>query len=329
MKAILCKGYGNTDLLSLEDRIIPCPLAREVRVKVHATTVTAADSRIRRLHMPVGFGLLSRLVFGLSAPRQPILGTEFAGEIDAIGESTSHFSIGDRVFGITGMRMGCHAEYLCIDERAALTLVPDRVTIEQAAAIPFGGTTALHFLRLTKLLKGEHILINGASGSVGTAAIQLAHYFGAKITAVCSTDNQTLVKSLGADHVIDYTQESIFASNQFYDVIIDTVGNLDFSQCQKSLTRSGRLALVSATLPQMLLGTLQSWLSKKKLIIGTTPEQAADLAFLASLAQQGLFIPVIDQHYPFTQFAKAHRHADSGRKIGNIILYPLTIATSR
>lgn len=323
MKAILCKGYGNTDLLSLEDRTTPSPVAREVRVKVHATTVTAADSRIRRLHMPLGFGLLSRLVFGLSAPRQPILGTEFAGEIDALGENASHFHIGNRVFGITGMRMGCHAEYICIDERAALALAPDRVPTEQAAAIPFGGTTALHFLRQAKLLRGEHILINGASGSVGTAAVQLARYFGAKVTAVCSTDNQTLVKSLGADHVIDYTQEPLFSSSQFYDVILDTVGNLDFYQCQKSLTKLGRLALVSANVPQMLLGTLQSWFSKKKLIIGTTPEQAADLTFLANLVQQGLFIPVIDQDYTFTQFAEAHRHADSGRKKGNIILYPI------
>lgn len=322
MKAIVCKSYGDTQVLSLEDRAIPHPKTHEVRVKVNATTVTAADSRIRRSHIPKGFGVLSRLIFGVFAPRQPILGSEFAGEIDALGEQVTHYRIGDRVFGITGMRMGCHAEYLCIHENAALTHAPTRLPLEHTAALSFGGTAALYFLRKAQLHKGEHILINGASGSVGTAAVQLAHYFGAKITAVCSTDNQILVKSLGADHVIDYTQEPIFASNQFYDVIIDTVGNLGFSQCQKSLTKSGRLALVSATLPQMLLGTLQSWLSKKKLIIGTTPEQAADLAFLASLAQQGLFIPVIDQDYPFTQFAEAHRHADSGRKIGNIILYP-------
>lgn len=322
MKAIVCKSYGDTQGLSLEDRAIPYPQSHEVRVKVHATTVTAADSRIRRLHIPKGFGVLSRLVFGVFAPRQPILGSEFAGEIDALGENVTHYRIGDQVFGITGMRMGCHAEYLCIHENAALTHAPTRMPLEHTAALSFGGTAALYFLRKAQLHKGEHILINGASGSVGTAAVQLARYFGAKITAVCSTNHQILVKSLGADHVIDYTQEPIFASNQFYDVIIDTVGNLDFSQCQKSLTKSGRLALVSANLPQMLLGTLQSWLSKKKLIIGTAPEQAADLAFLAHLVEQKQFSPVIDQFYTFAQFAEAHQRVDSGHKKGNLILLP-------
>ena len=322
MNALLCQGYGKPDVITLGNCPIPKPKAHELQIRVQATTVSAADSRIRRQHMPRGFGVLARGVFGLRRPRQPILGGEFSGVVEAVGKNVSHFARGDRVFGMTGLRLGCHAEYLCIDEQGALARVPPGVDMESAAALSFGGTAALYFLRQGKLNAGERILINGAAGSVGSAAVQLARHLGAQVTAVCRQENHMLVSSLGADILIDYSTRPVFSTANRYDMILDCIGNLSIRDCLTALTDSGRLALVSASLPQLLEGAWRCCGSKRSLVWGSAPERAEDIAQLARLAQEGHFTPVISQRFYFDQAAAAHACADTGHKQGNLLLLP-------
>jgi NADPH:quinone reductase-like Zn-dependent oxidoreductase len=260
------------------------------------------------------------LFLGISAPRQPILGTELAGEIAAVGKDVSKFKVGDQVFAFAGARMGCHAEYKCMPEDGALALKPSNLNYEEAAALSFGGTTALDFFRRGKLQRGDRILINGSSGGVGTAAVQIARHLGAEVTAVCSTANADLVRSLGAAHVIDYTREDFTTNGERYDVIMDTVGTAPYSRCKGSLTEEGRLLLVLAGLPAMLQIPWVSITSKKKIIAAPAAERADDLRYLAELAQAGEYRPVISERYPFEQIADAHRYVDSGRKKGNVVI---------
>lgn len=217
------------------------PRDNEVLIKTYATTVTSGDWRARSLNVPVGFGLIARLFFGVSKPRQPVLGTEPAGEIESIGKDVSKFKVGDQVFAFGGAGMGCHAEYKCMPEDGTVALKPTNLTYEEAAALSFGGTTALDFFRRGRLQSGERVLVNGASGGVGTAAVQLAKHFGAHVTGVCSTANVELVRSLGAIHVIDYTKEDFTDSGGTYDIIVDTVGTAPFSRSKDSLKEGGRL----------------------------------------------------------------------------------------
>ena len=320
MKAIVYERYGAPDVLQLKEVDRPVPKADEVLIRVHATTVTSGDCRVRSLNMPTGFGLISRLVFGVSKPRKPILGTELAGQIEAVGSEVSKFKVGDRVFAFSGMAMGAHAEYKCMSEHAAVVLTPAYLTDEQAAAMSFGGTTALDFLRRGNLQFGERVLINGASGSVGTAAVQLARHFGAEVTGVCSAANAALVKSLGATHVIDYRREDFTANGKTYDVIVDAIGTAPFSRSKNSLNEGGRLLLVAAGLPDMLPIPWVQMTSNKKIIAGPAAERAEDLLYLSTLAETGAFKPVIDRRYPLEQIVEAHRYVDSGRKIGNVIV---------
>ena len=298
----------------------PTPKDNEVLIKTHATTVTSGDWRVRSLSVPVGFGLISRLVFGISRPRQPILGTELAGEIESVGKDVNKFKVGDQVFAFSGASMGCHAEYKCMPEDGAVALKPPNLTYDEAAAISFGGTTALDFLRRGKLQTAEKILINGASGGVGTAAVQLARHFGADVTGVCSTANVELVRSLGATHVVDYTKEDFTRNGETYDVIVDTAGTAPFSRSKASLKEGGRLLMVLGGLPDMLQIPWVSMTSNKKVIAGPAAERADDLRFLAELAQAGEFKPVIDRRYPFEQIAEAHSYVDTGHKKGNVII---------
>ena len=224
MKAITYTKYGSPDVLQLQEVAKPTPKNNEILIKIHATTVTSGDWRVRSLNVPLGFGLMSRLVFGVLKPRQPILGSELAGEVESVGKGVSKFKVGDRVFAFDGVNMGCHAEYKCLSEDGAVALKPDNLTYAEAAAMSFGGTTALDFFNRGKLQSGEKVLVNGSSGSVGTAAVQLAKHFGADVTGVCSTANVALVKSLGADRVIDYTKDDFTQDLQTYDIIFDTVG---------------------------------------------------------------------------------------------------------
>jgi len=320
MKAIVYESYGAPDVLQLRDMEKPVPKENEVLIHIHATTVTSGDCRVRSLNMPTGFGLISRLFLGVSRPRRPVLGTELAGEIEAVGSGVSKFNVGERVFALSGMEMGCHAEYKCLSEDAAIVLTPDNLTDEQAAAMSFGGTTALDFFRRAKLQRGERVLVNGASGAVGIAAVQLARHLGAEVTGVCSTTNMELVRSLGASHVIDYRHDDFTENGETYDVIVDTVGTAPFSRSKKSLSEGGRLLLVLAGLPHMLPIPWVQMTSSKKIIAGPAAERVEDLRFLATLAETGAFKPVIDRRYPFAQIADAHRYVDSGRKIGNVIV---------
>ncbi|MCC5825162.1 NAD(P)-dependent alcohol dehydrogenase [Alkalimonas sp.] len=320
MKAMVYERYGPPEVLLLKVVEKPSPQSNEVLIRTHATTVTSGDCRIRSLTMPVGFGLISRLVFGISKPRQAILGTEIAGEIEAVGKDVSKFKVGDQVFALSDMSMGCYAEYKCMPEDGALALKPFNLSYDAAVALPFGGTTALDFFRRGKLQRGERVLVNGASGAVGTAAVQLARHFGAEVTGVCSTANAELVRSLGASHVIDYTKEDFCRNGESYDVIVDTAGTAPYARCKASLKEGGRLLMVLGGLPDMLQIPWVSMTSSKKVIAGPAAVRAEDLRFLAELAVAEAFKPVIDRRYPFEQITEAHRYVDTGRKKGNVII---------
>lgn len=320
MQAIVFTRYGSPDVLQIQQLPIPSPGADQILIRIHATTVTAGDRRVRSLDMPRGFGLIARLVFGVFRPRQTILGSELAGEVVAVGNQVSRFKPGDLVFAFNGARMACHAQYTCMPETGAIAIKPAGLSFDEAAALSFGGTTALDFFRRAKLQSGDKVLINGASGAVGTAAVQLAKHLGAEVTGVCSGANLALVQSLGADHVIDYTRQDFTDNGQRYDVIVDIVGTAPFSRCKHSLTPSGRLLLVLASLSQMLAIPWQMLGSDRKIIAGPAAERAEDLQLLARLAETGEFKPVIDRRYPFEQIAAAHRYVDSGRKRGNVVI---------
>ncbi len=320
MKAVVAERYGSPAVLCLKEVVKPIPRTNEVLIKVHATTVTSADCRLRSLNMPRGFGLIARLVYGIRKLRQPILGSELAGEIELVGTGFSQFKVGDPVFAISGFGMSTYAEYKCMPDDGAIALKPSCLTHEEAAALSFGGTTALDFFRRGGLRRGDQVLINGASGSVGTAAVQLARHFGAEVTGVCSAANMDLVRELGATHVIDYTREDFTHNGKTYDLIVDTAGTAPFSRCKNSLKAGGRLLLVLAGLPDMLLAPWVSITSSKKIIAGPAEERAEDLRFLAQLAEEGAFRPVIDRRYGFERLAEAHRYVDTGRKKGNVII---------
>jgi NADPH:quinone reductase-like Zn-dependent oxidoreductase len=320
MKAAVYRRYGPPDVVELQEVPKPRPKDYEILIRTHATTVTSGDWRARSLAMPLGFGLLGRLVFGVSGPRQPILGTELAGEIESVGKDVTKFKAGDQVFAFSGAGMGCHAEYKCMPEDGAVALKPANLAYEEAAAVSFGGTTALSFLSRAEVRSGERVLVNGASGGVGTAAVQLAKHFGAHVTGVCGAANVDLVKSLGADQVINYAEEDFTARAETYDVIVDTAGTAPFSRSNASLKERGRLLLVLGGLPDLLRIPWVAMTSGKKVIAGPAAVRAKDLRFLAQLAEAGEFKPVIDRRYPFEQIAEAHRYVDTGRKKGNVVI---------
>lgn len=320
MKAWVYERYGPPDVLQLKDVPTPTPKDNEVLIRTRATTVTSGDWRVRSLTVPAGFGLFARLALGVAGPRQPILGTELAGVVESIGKDVSKFKPGDEVFAFAGTAMGCHAEYRCMPENGRVALKPANLTFEEAAGLCFGGSTALDFFRRGKLQRGERVLVNGASGAVGSAAVQLARHFGADVTAVCGPANIELVRSLGANRVIDYTTEDFAKSGQTYDVILDTAGTARFFRSKHSLSERGRLLVVLGGLPDLLMVPWVSMTSSKRIIAGPAAERVEDLAVLAQLAAAGEFKPVIDRRYPFEQMVEAHRYVDSGRKRGNVVI---------
>lgn len=316
MKAIAWTGYGAPEVLNVKEFAKPSPKNNEVLIKIHASAVTAGDCRLRACKVPAGFWLLTRLAFGLTRPRPPISGMDLSGQIEAVGKGVSSFLAGDRVYGTTGMRLGANAEYICLPESSALVKMPDNADYEQAAAAIFGGLTAIHFLRgKANIQRGHKVLINGASGAVGTAAVQLATYFGAEVTAVCSTANIALVESLGANKVIDYTKQDFSNNKARYDVILDAVGNLSLSQCKGVLAEQGKLILLNTDLLTNLLSVL-----RRDLICGVAAESKAGLDFLSERIEAGEFVAVIDRTYPPEQIAEAHRYVDTGHKKGNVVL---------
>ena len=279
MKACVYERYGPPEVLQLKEVEKPTPKDNEVLIKTHATTVTSADWRVRSLNVPAGFGLMMRLVFGISKPKQPILGSELAGVVESVGKDVTKFKVGDPVFAFSDASMGCYAEYKCMPQEGAVVVKPPSLSYDEAAALSFGGTTALDFFRRGKLQSGESVLVNGASGAVGTAAVQLAKHFGADVTGVCSTANVELVRSLGAHHVIDYTTDDFTQNGETYDVIVDTAGTAPFSRSKASLKEGGRLLMVLGGLPDMLQIPWVSMTRSKKAIAGPATARAEDLRF--------------------------------------------------
>ncbi len=318
MKAVVYERYGPPAVLQWKELAKPEPKDNEVLIRTRATTVTAGDCRVRSLRMPPGFGLIGRLVLGVSRPRQPILGSELAGIVEAVGKDVRQFKVGDPVFAFTGARLGCHVEYKCMPQDGAVARKPANLTFEEAAAIASCGTTALYFLRRANVQRGDKVLVNGASGGVGTAAVQLARHFGAEVTGVCSSANLELVRSLGATQVIDYTKQDFTQNGETYDIIVDTAGTAPFSRSKASLKERGRLLLVLSGLPDLLGAPWVAMTSRKRVLGGPAALRVEDLGFLAKLAEAGEFTPVLDRRYPFEQIIEAHLYVDTGRKKGNV-----------
>lgn len=300
MKAIICTKYGSPDVLQLAELDMPVPKDNEVRIKVRATTVTSGDCRVRGFRSPLLYWIPMRLALGMTKPRRPVLGVELSGEVEAVGRSVTKFKPGDRVFAMTGMRFGAYAEYVCLPERGLIGAMPAGASYEEAAAVLFGGTTALHFLRKAKLRSGESILVYGASGAVGTSSIQMAKSFGAKVTAVCSAANRELVRSLGADHVIDYAKEDFADGDRKYDIVFDAVGKISKAAGKRALNPGGAFVTVDGQ--------------------GVARELIEDLVHIRNLMETGKLVSVIDRRYPLEQMRDAHRYVDSGRKKGNVVI---------
>jgi NADPH:quinone reductase-like Zn-dependent oxidoreductase len=318
MKAAVCERYGPPEVVQIREVPKPAPADGEVLVKVFATTVNSGDTRVRALRVPRGLSLPMRLRLGLTKPKQPIFGFEMAGQVEAVGTAVTRFQPGDRVVASRGFDFGCHAEHVTVAERGAMARIPENLSYQDAVAVCFGGTTALTFFRLGKLASGETILINGASGAVGTMAVQLAKHLGAEVTGVCSGANAELVRGLGADHVINYTAEDFTRNGQRYDVIMDNHGNAPYARVKGSLKPGGRFLMVIGDLWQMLAA------SRQKAVISGSENDSSITAdgyrTLMSLAEEGVLKPVIDSVVPFAQIVEAHRRVDGGHKVGSVVV---------
>jgi NADPH:quinone reductase-like Zn-dependent oxidoreductase len=314
VKVVVYERYGPPDVLRLEDVERPIPEADEVLVRIHATTVTRTDCGLRSAEY-----FISRFVTGLLRPKQKILGLELAGEVEAVGEAVSEFEVGDRVFGV---RSGAHAELVCVPESGVLAHMPADMTFEEAAAVCDGAALALACLRKAGDLEGRSILVYGASGSVGTAAVQLAKHFGADVTAVCNTKNVELVRSLGAREVIDYLQEDFTKNGQTYDVLFDAVGKHSFRRSRRSLKPGG--TFLETDLGFLwhvpLLALLTGWIGGRKVRLGITKYTKADVVFLKELIEAGEYRAVIDRRYPLEDVVEATRYVETGQKTGNVVL---------
>jgi len=323
MKAIVYTQYGPPDVLHLQDVPKPAPQDDEVLIKVHATSVTAGDCNARGfVFVPPGFGILPRLMFGLRKPKQTILGLELSGEVVAVGTAVKQYKQGDLVFGNAGEKYGAYAEYICLPEDAMLAMKPANLTFEEAASIPFGGSTALYFLRdKANLQPGQKVLILGASGCTGVYAVQLARFYGAEVTGVCSTANLALVKSLGADKVIDYTREDFTQNGETYDVIFDMVpGKASFARYKGSLKPNGLYLAGAGGLKEFAQMAWTALTGGKKVIAAMAPDRKEDLVTLKELLEAGKLRPVIGRRYPLEQTAEAHRYADTGHKTGSVVI---------
>ena len=300
MKAIVASKYGGPEVFQLKEIEKPTPKDNEVLIKVYATTVTAADFRMRSFTVPAAVWIPARLALGITKPRQPIYGSELSGKVEAVGKDVTRFKVGDEVFASTlTENFGAYAEYKCLPEKAMVAIKPTNITYEEAAALPIGATTALRMLQKGDIQRGQKVLIYGASGSVGTYAVQLAKYFGAEVTGVCSTSNIEMVKSLGADHVIDYTEEDFSSMEERYDIIFDTLAKFPKSQYLKVLKPNG------------------TYVSMARL---STKESMDNLIFIKELIEEGEIKAFIDRCYPLEDMVEAHRYVDLGHKKGNVVI---------
>ena len=325
MKAIVCTKYGPPEVLQLKEIEKPIPNDNEVLIKIRAATVTMGDCEMRRLKFSGLLKFLMRLGVGFRGPRKKfsILGQELAGDIEAIGSEVKLFKEGDSVFATTGFHFGAYAEYVCMSEEETMAIKPENMTYEEAAAVPVGGLEALHYLRKANIQKGQTILIRGASGSIGTVAIQLAKYYGAEVTGVGNPKSLEVMKSIGADKVIDYTKEDFTKTGETYDIIFDVIGKSTFSCFVGSLNKNGTYLLAN---PKLLLINREKRAAKKtdkKYISGnmdTAKQMTEDLLFLKELIEAEKIKSVIDRRYPLEQLAEAHRYVETGEKTGNVVI---------
>jgi 2-desacetyl-2-hydroxyethyl bacteriochlorophyllide A dehydrogenase len=315
MKAIVYTQYGAPEVLQLKEVEKPAPKDNEILLRVKATAVNSGDVRLRKADP---FAI--RFIFGLLKPKINILGSAFSGEVESVGKDVKLFKVGDQVFGHIDMSFGSYAEYKCLPENASIALKPATISHKEAAVIPFGGVTALHFIKKATIKPGQKVLIVGASGAVGSAALQLAKSFGADVTGVCSTANIDLVKSIGADKVIDYTKQDFTKNGETYDVIFDSVNTISVSQSLKSLNKNGIMILSAAGMSEMLQGLWISMTSSKKVMTGVISHKAADIIFLKELIEADKLKPVIDRTYPLEQMAEAHAYVEKGHKKGNVAI---------
>jgi NADPH:quinone reductase-like Zn-dependent oxidoreductase len=318
MKTMTMTRYGPPDVLQLKDVAKPVPKEGEVLIKIRATTVTSAECAMRK-----GQPVWGRLLLGLWRPRKrySTLGIEFAGDIEAVGSNVTRFVKGDAVYGFAGFNIGTNAEYKCMPEKGSMALKPDNLTYEEAAAAVDGSTTALFFLRdKAQIQRGQHVLINGASGSIGTYAVQLAKYFGANVTGVCSARNADLVYSLGADHVIDYAKTDFTDCSGQYDIVFDTIGKSSFWRCRRALKPRGQYISTTGLISNMALSVWTSVTGGKRVKSGMSVEKNESLVFIRQLIEAGQLKPVIDRRYPLEQIAEAHAYVETGRKRGNVVI---------
>lgn len=315
MKATVYTQYGLPDVLQLQEVVKPEPKENEVLVRIKATAVNSGDVRLRKADP-----FAVRLIFGLLKPKIGILGSVFSGEVENVGKQVKRFKIGDQVFGHTDMSFGAYAEYICISEEGTLATKPATISHHEAAVIPFGGVAALHFIKKARIRENQKVLIVGASGAVGSAAVQLAKSYGAIVTGVCSTANMDLVKSIGADNVIDYTKEDFAQNGEIYDLIFDAVNTVSVSRSLKSLTKNGIMILSAAGMLEMLQGFWFSMTSKRKILTGVISHSTGDILFLKKLIERGVYKPVLDRIYTLEQIVEAHAYVEKGHKKGNIAI---------
>jgi NADPH:quinone reductase-like Zn-dependent oxidoreductase len=328
MKAIVYTEYGPPDVLQIQEIEKPTPKDNEILIRVYATSVNIGDIWARnfkeisprKFTMPFPLWLPARMYFGFTKPKINILGSEFAGEVVSIGKDVKQFRKGNQVFGYRGQSMGANAEYLCMAEDGLVSVKPSNMTYEEAATVPYGALTALNLLRKINIRRGQKVLINGASGGIGSAAVQLAKYFGAEVTGVCATPRLEFVKALGADHVIDYTKEDFTKSGETYDLIFDILGKSSFTKCKNSLKRNGIYLLASFKMKQLFQMLWTSIIGNKKVICALSSENPNDLIFIKELVEAGKIKAIIDKRYPLEQIAGAHRYIEKGHKRGNVVL---------
>ena len=328
MKAIVYTKYGPPEVLELKEVEKPTPKDNEVLIRIYATPVNFGDITTRnfkkisprKFSMPLPLWLPVRIMFGFRKPRKKILGSEFAGEIEATGKDVKLFRKGDQVFAYRGMSMGANAEYLCMPEDGVVAIKPANMTYEEAAAVPYGGIMALSILKKVNIQNGQKVLINGASGGIGSLAVQLAKYYGAEVTGVCSTPRLELVKSLGANKVIDYTKEDFTKNGERYDLIFDILGKSSFSRCKSSLTQNGCYLLASFGMRHLVQMLWTKIKGSKKVICALASEKSEDLIFLKELVEAGKIKSVIDRRFTLEQTAEAHRYVEAGLKKGHVVI---------
>jgi NADPH:quinone reductase-like Zn-dependent oxidoreductase len=326
MKAIVWTKYGSPDGLKLREVATPTPKDNEVLIKVHAATAATPDTELRRLKLPLLFAIPIRLYLGLIRPtRVTILGTEFAGEVVAVGKDVTRYKPGDQLFGYTGLKMGTYAEYLCLSEKPSglaniVAEKPANITYEEAAAVPFGGMEALHSLKRANIQPGQKVLIVGAGGTIGTYSVQLAKHYGAEVTGVDKPGKLGILRSIGADHVIDYTQEDFTKNGQRYDVIMDTINKSPFLGSLRSLTENGIYLNANPGLFGRLWQRLSLKQNNKKVMTWTSGYTTKNLLAVKELIEAGTIKPIIDRYYPLEQIVEAHRYVESGHKKGNVVI---------